>query len=104
MSTRTALSVEGSSLVNVPCLTSLEPVDPELEVEMVLGAGLANGARPILDLGVCFGLGGDFCLVICRNWVDLVPLGDPGDFFVMFFGLGAITGLGGTCGGVFLGL
>jgi len=102
MSTRTALRVEGSSLVNVPCRTSLEPVDPELEVEIVLGAGLANGAR-ILDL-LSFGLGGHFCLVICLSWVDLVPLGDPGDFLVIFLGLGAITGLGGTCGGVFLGL
>ena len=96
MSTKTAFNVEGSSLVKVPCLTNLEPVEPELEVEMVLGAGLASGAR-ILDLGVCLGLGGDFCLS-CLSWVDRVPLGDPGMAFLVWFilGLGAMTGFGGT--------
>ena len=66
ISTKTAFRVVGSSLVKVPCLTKREPFEPELDVEMVLGAGLANGARS-LDLGVVLGLGGDFCLVNCLN-------------------------------------
>lgn len=99
ISTKTVLVKDGSSLVNVPCLTNLDELEPEELME--LHPGEAKGARPtVLALGMPIFGGGELNLVLlaCLSWVDLVPLGDPGGILgldndgalTMFLGLGAI--------------
>ena len=100
MSTRTVLFKEDSSLVKVPCLTSLEELALLLlPLLMVLLAGEAKGALS-LDFGVdSLGEGGElFNLAFCLNCVDRVPRGDPGNLVLggIFLGFGAMAGLGGT--------